>query len=171
MRYRARMARTADTYTAAQAAQLLGVSERRVRQLVNEGKLVGQRGEDGVVRVAQQAVNEERKRRRAKPGAAAAPARDTRTRRAGVSADVDVEQLADRVANAVGQRLQGQLEITRQAESLIRDEFDAERAARMEAEAKLAAASAGLAAANARIAELESSLKEMAARKGLFRRR
>ncbi|GAC1314896.1 MAG: hypothetical protein NVSMB12_09030 [Acidimicrobiales bacterium] len=165
------MARTADTYTAAQAAQLLGVSERRVRQLVNEGKLVGQRGEDGVVRVAQQAVNEERKRRRAKPAAAAAPTREARTRRAGVSADVDVEQLADRVANAVGQRLQGQLEITRQAESLIRDEFDAERAARMEAEAKLAAASAGLAAANARIAELESSLKETAARKGLFRRR
>ena len=54
------MARQTDTYTAAQAAQILGVSERRVRQLVNEGKLAGTRGDDGVVHIAQQAVNEVR---------------------------------------------------------------------------------------------------------------
>ncbi|GAC1586235.1 MAG: hypothetical protein NVS3B21_00180 [Acidimicrobiales bacterium] len=164
------MARTTDTYTAAQAAQLLGVSERRVRQLVNEGKLVGERGEDGVVRVPQQSVNEERKRRRAKP-AASAPTRVGRPRRSGASSEVDVEQLADRVATAVGQRLQGQLEITRQAESLVRDELDAERAKRIEAERRLELVSADLATVRARVAELEAPTTDAAPRKGLFRRR
>ncbi|GAC1376409.1 MAG: hypothetical protein NVS3B21_34540 [Acidimicrobiales bacterium] len=164
------MARTADTYTAAQAAQLLGVSERRVRQLVNEGKLVGQRGDDGTVRVPQQSVNEERKRRRAKP-TASAPVREGRVRRGAVVAEVDMEQFADRVANAVGQRLQGQLEITRQAESLVRDELDAERAKRTEAELRFQKAETDLAAANLRIAELEATQRDAATRKGLFRRR
>ena len=67
------MARQSDTYTAAQAAQILGVSERRVRQLVNEGKLAGTKGDDGVVHIAQQAVNEERKRRRGTTKASAGP--------------------------------------------------------------------------------------------------
>ncbi|GAC1592501.1 MAG: hypothetical protein NVS3B21_12230 [Acidimicrobiales bacterium] len=164
------MARTADTYTAAQAAQLLGVSERRVRQLVTEGKLVGLRGEDGVVRVPQQSVNEERKRRRSK-STVPAPVRDARAKRSPVSSEVDVDQLADRVANAVGQRLQGQLEITRQAESLVRDELDAERAKRIEAEARLERAETDLTSANLRIAELEATQREIATRKGLFRRR
>jgi len=161
------MART-DTYTAAQAAQLLGVSERRVRQLVNEGKLAGDRGSDGAVRVAQQAVNEERKRRRTKQ--AGPPAKDSARRRL-TGQSMDVEQLADQVANAVGIKLQGQLEITRQAESLIRGELDEERARRFEAEAKLETTTTSLAAATARIAELEASVQEAAARKGLFRRR
>jgi excisionase family DNA binding protein len=161
------MART-DTYTAAQAAQLLGVSERRVRQLVNEGKLAGDRGADGTVRVAQQAVNEERKRRRTKE---VRPATKGTTRRGLAGQAVDVEQLADQVANAVGIKLQGQLEITRQAESLIRGELDEERARRVEAEAKSETAAAALAAATARIAELEASIHDATARKGLFRRR
>src|SRR5947209_38189 len=72
------MARQADTYTAAQAAQILGISERRVRQLVNEGKLSGNRAEDGTVRLPQQAVNDERKRRR---GATATKTPATRTRK------------------------------------------------------------------------------------------
>lgn len=164
------MARSTDTYTAAQAAQLLGVSERRARQLVNEGKLVGDRGEDGVVRVSQQSVNEERKRRRAKP-TAAVPVRTGRPRRSPSSPEVDVEQLADRVATAVGQRLQGQLEITRQAESLVRDELDAERAKRLDAEGRLESMAADLARANARISELEAASTDVGQRKGLFRRR
>lgn len=164
------MARTADTYTASQAAQLLGVSERRVRQLVNEGKLLGQRGEDGVVRVPQQSVNDERKRRRAKP-TALAQVRDGRTRRVAATSEVDVEQLAERVATAVGQRLQGQLEITRQAESLVRDELDVERSRRMEAEGRLERVGSELATAHVRITELEAALKDAAAPRGLFRRR
>lgn len=167
------MARSADTYTAAQAAQILGVSERRVRQLVNEGKLAGERGSDGQVRVAQQAVNEERKRRRTKAGSSAAgtAGRATRTTRRAATPEMDVDQLADRVASAVGQRLEGQLEITRRAESLVREELDQERARRMEAEARLETATA-------RLAELEAAANERAAkeaasppRRGLFRRR
>lgn len=165
------MPRTPDTYSAAQAAQILGVSERRVRQLVKEGKLAGERGTDGQVHIAQQAVNEERKRRRTN-GPAAAAADGTKTRaargtRAAATAAMDVDQLADRVATAVGQRLEGQLEITRQAESSVRAALDEERARRMEAEAKLEAA-------QARLVQLEAVQAEQAAkaeRRGLFRRR
>ena len=164
------MARSSDTYSAAQAAQILGVSERRVRQLVNEGKLAGERGTDGQVHISQQAVNEERKRRR-KPAAADGASGDGRgrtARRAAANPAVDVDQLADRVASAVGQRLEGQLEITRKAESLVRDELDQERARRMEAEAKLDAA-------QTRLAELETALaaanERASERRGLFRRK
>src|SRR5436190_15760508 len=118
------MPRQPDTYTSAQAAQILGVSERRVRQLVNEGKLAGSRGEDGTVRIAQQAVNEERKRRRG-TDKATSPRKEAPRKRAGSSrssatspGSMDVDALASAVATAVGQRLEGQLEITRQAESL-----------------------------------------------------
>ncbi|HMC41954.1 MAG TPA: helix-turn-helix domain-containing protein [Acidimicrobiales bacterium] len=154
------MAPSADTYTAAQAAQILGVSERRVRQLVNEGKLTGNRDNNGQVRVAQRSVTEERKRRRkrvdgaSRRGPASAPPATPRP-------SLDVEELASAVANAVGQRLEGQLELTRRAESLIRSELDEERARRIEAEAKLAAATA-------RVAELEAAL---AKRRGFLRRR
>jgi excisionase family DNA binding protein len=172
------MARAADTYTAPQAAKILDVSERRVRQLVAEGKLDGERDGEGVMRVSQRSVNEERKRRRATKKAAAP--RKQGASRAARSA-VDVDQIADKVASAVGQRLEGQLEITRQAESLVRSELDEERARRMEAEARLGALEAELAAtenalesaeqsletARERIAEMETSLSK---KRGLFRR-
>src|SRR5436305_5748686 len=137
------MPRQGDTYTAAQAAQVLGVSERRVRQLVNEGKLDGARGEDGTVRLSQQAVNDERKRRRstgskATPAKAAKAASSGRRAAAASSPEVDVDALATAVASAVGQRLEGQLEITRQTESSLRDELSEERAKRAEAESRLA---------------------------------
>lgn len=40
-----------STYAAAQAAQLLGVSERRVRQLVDEGRLPADRDDEGRLRL------------------------------------------------------------------------------------------------------------------------
>ncbi|HET6793249.1 MAG TPA: helix-turn-helix domain-containing protein [Acidimicrobiales bacterium] len=153
-----------DTYTAAQAAELLGVSERRIRQLVAEGKLPGDRAADGTVHIAQQAVNDERKRRRQSPRARASKAVAPRsTTRRAANASVDVDALADAVASAVGQKIEGQLEITRRAESLVRGELDEERARRMEAEAKLAEA-------ERRVTELQSALEAAQAR-GLFRRR
>ncbi|HZU73540.1 MAG TPA: helix-turn-helix domain-containing protein [Acidimicrobiales bacterium] len=153
------MPSASDTYTAAQAAELLGVSERRIRQLVAEGKLPGRRGTDGVVRIRQQAVNEERKKRRASaPRKAAATPRAARA--AARPAPVDVDELAQAVASAVGQRIEGQLEITRKAESLVRQELDEERARRMQVEAQLSDA-------QQKIAELESR----AGRGGLFGRR
>ena len=153
------MPSAADTYSAAQAAELIGVSERRIRQLVAEGKLPGKRTRDGTVRIPQQAVNEERRKRRgsapagrARKQATSAPTRSTRK-----AEPVDVDALATAVASAVGQRIEGQLEITRRAESLIRAELDEERARRMELEAKLA--------------EAERKLAEAEGRRGLFRRR
>jgi hypothetical protein len=152
-----RMARASDTYTAAQAAKILEITERRVRQLVTQGKLPGRRAADGTVRIAQQAVNEERKRRKKDT---TSPARSTTRSRSRASTDgaVDVDSLADKVATAVGQRIEGQLEITRRAESLVRQELDEERAHRMQLEAALSAA-------QQRVKELESS------RRGLFRRK
>jgi helix-turn-helix protein len=152
------VARDTDTYTAAQAAQILGISERRVRQLVTQGKLTGQRSDNGVVRVAQRAVNEERKRRQkaTSPTTKRAPRAPARP----APEPVDVGSLAEAVATAVGQKLEGQLEITRRAESLVRQELDEERARRMQVEAQLQAA-------QARVAELE---QDRSRRRGLFRR-
>jgi hypothetical protein len=172
------MARSADTYTAPQAAKILEVSERRVRQLVAEGKLDGGRDSEGIMRLSQRSVNEERKRRRSTKKAAA-PRKQGESRAA--RSAVDVDQIADKVASAVGQRLEGQLEITRQAESLVRGELDEERARRMEAEARQAALEAkltateqslastqqSLASAEERVGELEAALSK---KRGLFRR-
>src|SRR5687768_7710290 len=162
------MARTTDAFTAAQAAQILGISERRVRQLVTEGKLPGKRGDDNVVRIPQQAVNEERKRRRGGTTTtkAAGASAGTRTRQAKAQG-VDVDDLAERVASSVGKRLEGQLEITRQAESHLRSELDEQRASRTQVEAQLSNTQSELAAAQARldearqqIAALESQLQQ-----------
>jgi excisionase family DNA binding protein len=154
------MASATNTYSAAQAAKILGISERRVRQLVSQGNLPGKRSTDGTVRIPQQAVNEERKRRKKDTPAAKATTTRTRARATAADSAVDVDSLADKVASAVGQRLEGQLEITRRAESLIRGELDEERARRMQLEAALNAA-------QQRVTELESQSK----RGGLFRRK
>ena len=169
------MPRASDVYTAAQAAQILGISERRVRQLVTEGKLPGERGDDNIVRIPQQAVNEERKRRRktdgggAKASAAKGSGSSPRKSKA-TSTAMDVEELADRVATAVGQKITGQLEITQKAESLLRTELDEERAKRMQADAQLTQAQSEAAALQARIAELEGQLQQTQQKRGLFRR-
>lgn len=137
-----------DTYTAAQAAEIIGVSERRIRQLVAEGKLPGRKTADGTVRLPQQAVNEERKKRRTST-TASGRVRKAAAPRARPAEPVDVDALATAVASAVGQRIEGQLEITRRAESLVRAELDEERARRMEAEARLAELERRLAEAEA----------------------
>ena len=138
----------ADTYTVPQAAQVLGLSERRVRQLVT-------------------AVNNERKNRRGATGSRGgrkrAEGRKTASRASTTA--VDVDDLASRVAAAVGKNLEGQLELTRRAETLVRQELDEERARRMEAEQRQSAA-------EAEIERLRKELEEAAQRKrrGLFRR-
>ena len=169
------MPRASDVYTAAQAAQILGISERRVRQLVTEGKLPGERGDDTIVRIPQQAVNEERKRRRKTDGGGA---KASTTKSSGssprkskaASTAMDVEELADKVATAVGQKITGQLEITQKAESLLRTELDEERAKRMQADAQLTQAQSEAAALQAKIKEMEAQLQQAQQKRGLFRR-
>lgn len=170
------MARASDVFTAAQSAQILGISERRVRQLVTEGKLPGLRGDDNVVRIPQQAVNEERKRRRGTGAKVTSPTRSRAARKAD-SESVDMNALAEKVASVVGQRLEGQLEITHRAESLMRSELDEERAKRMESDARLGDVRAELADVQARLEEarrqvqmLESQVHQAHQRRGLFRR-
>jgi excisionase family DNA binding protein len=174
--YASAMPRASDVYTAAQAAQILGISERRVRQLVTEGKLPGERGDDNIVRIPQQAVTEERKRRRKTDGGGGAKA--TRAQSAGAASKktktsaqtMDVEELADKVATAVGNKITGQLEITQKAESLLRSELDEERAKRMQSDAQLTQAQNEAASLKARLAEVEAQLQQAQQKKGLFRR-
>lgn len=173
------MARQSDVFTAAQAAQILGISERRVRQLVTEGKLPGKRGDDNIVRIPQQAVNEERKRRRGSAATKAPATAKRASRRSRVAAaepadGVDVDAIAEKVASVVGQRLEGQLEITQRAESLLRAELDEERARRAQAEAQLNSARNELADVQARLDEARQRVQALETqaqqRRGLFRR-
>lgn len=130
----------ADTYTVAQAAQILGISERRVRQLVNDGKLAAERTASGSLRLPQAAVNAERKSRRKTSGRKAPEVRGRPLRAS--APELDVDHLASAVASAIGSRIEGQLELTRRAETLVRQELDEERAKRMEIEARLASSEA-----------------------------
>jgi excisionase family DNA binding protein len=146
----------ADTYTVAQAAQILGISERRVRQLVNDGKLAAERAANGSLRLPQAAVNSERKTRR-KTSARKSP--EVRGNAPKASApEFDVDHLASAVASAIGSRIEGQLEITRRAETLVRQELDEERAKRMEVEARLASS-------EAEVERLRQQLREASAQK------
>lgn len=167
------MARSADVFTAAQAAQVLGISERRVRQMVTEGRLPGERGSDNIVRIPQQAVNDERKRRkgsdRATKAGASGSGRAARPRKA-AAPEMDVDTLAEKVATAVGQRISGQLEITQQAESLLRSELDEERARRMQVEAQLSEARNEAISLRGQVESLQSQLQQAQQRKGIFRR-
>lgn len=165
----------ADTYTVAQASQILGISERRVRQLVSDGKLPAERNSSGALLLPQAAVNAERKSRRGNGAGSTSGRKAAETRKASGRASVpavDVDQLASAVASAVGSRLEGQLEITRKAESLVRQELDEERARRTAAEARLAAAETRLAAAEDEVTRLRVELAGAAQRKrrGLFRK-
>ena len=173
------MPRQSDVFTAAQAAQILGISERRVRQLVTEGKLPGKRGDDNIVRIPQQAVNEERKRRRGTASKASASTAKRASRRSRAEApaaadNVDVDAIAEKVASVVGQRLEGRLEVTQRAESFLRAELDEERASRAHAEAQLNAARNELADVQARLDEARQRVQALEAqaqqRRGLFRR-
>jgi excisionase family DNA binding protein len=127
-------ARAAYTYGTAEAARLLGLSDRRVRQLLAEGQLPGERDAAGVLHLPQEAVHEERSRRRTPEGPPVGPGRKPTT------AATDPEVIAAAVAAAVGQVLAGQRELTVQATSLLkaeRERFEAERECRLSFEAEV----------------------------------
>ncbi len=127
----------ADTYSTAEAARLLGVSDRRVRQMVSEGQLPGERDDAGVLSIPQQAVHEERARRRkeARTNATAAAKKPDRP-----AAALDVDVIAAAVEAAVSRVLVGQLELTQRAQSEAANErrvAEQERARRFELEAEV----------------------------------
>lgn len=125
-----------DTYGTAEAAKLLGLSDRRVRQLIAEGQLPGEHDDAGVLRLPQQAVHAERARRRKEAPASGAGRKPT----AAPTAITDVDAIAAAVEAAVSRVLVGQLELTAQAQSIAEAErraADQERSRRLELEAEV----------------------------------
>jgi excisionase family DNA binding protein len=157
----------ADTYTVPQAAQILGLSERRVRQLVSQGKLPADRDTSGALLLSQAAVNNERKSRRKTNGSASGrkPAEARRNSAAPPAPAVDVDELASAVAAAVGKSLEGQLELTRRAETAVRQELDEERARSLQLEQRLAAAEAQAELMRQQLAEAKAPKKRRLFRK------
>ncbi len=140
-----------DWYTTADAARLLGISDRRVRQLVEEGRLPAET-DAGVLRLPQEPVHQERARRRqrrAQRVRSAEEASGSAGRQRAPSA-ADPEAIAAAVAAAVAQVLAGQRELTAQAASLVEAErarFEAERERRMALEEEVLELRARLAGA------------------------
>lgn len=126
--------RTPDVYSAAAAAKVLGVSERRVRQLVRAGSLPAL--SLSPLRVPQDAVHRERNRRRRSP-----PRTSVRSTPAGPPEEVDVEALVERTVRALLPLMLAPAELAEEAALAALAE---ERALRVAAEARAAAAEARL---------------------------
>lgn len=155
----------ADTYGTAQAAQLLGVTDRRVRQMVEKAQLPGVRDEDGTVRIPKAAVHAERRRRRGNTSGTA-----TGRKRAEVPPALDPETLAALIEAAVAKAFESRLEITQRAESAALEALHEERSQRLAAEARVAELAARAAELEARVALLEEPPLERKQRRRFLRR-
>lgn len=124
-----------DGYSAAAAAQVLGVSERRVRQLVTAGTLPALTLSP--LRLPQQAVHAERDRRRR-----SAPRTSVRRPPAGGPEAPDVKALVEATVKAL---LPLMLAPAERAEADAKAQLAEERALRLAAEARAAVAEARLA--------------------------
>jgi DNA-binding transcriptional MerR regulator len=113
----------ADTYSAGEAARLLGVSERRVRQLAAAGAL--DVAQDKPLRIGARSVIDERKRRERRPKPEA-PAQ-------GLEPDQLRELVSAIVADVVPLALEGQ----RRVEELLREELAQSRAETAQLRAQL----------------------------------
>jgi excisionase family DNA binding protein len=107
--------RTSDRqeyYTVSEAAKVLSISERRVRQIAQDGKLEGVRSEDGW-KLFRYSVHGFRDRR-----AAQEPVREVR------ESAPDAREWIERVTALERElgRLEGRLELTERAESTMREE-------------------------------------------------
>lgn len=141
-----------STYSAAEAARVLGISERRVRQLVDEGHLPADRNDDGHLRLPQQPVHAERARRRKatearkktrKETSDAPPAASTPPPVSSVDVESLVERIVERMMAAVLPRaIEAATATHRTVEAQLSEALAAERTARADAEARAAAAEA-----------------------------
>ena len=99
-------------YTVSEAAKVLDISERRVRQIAQDGKVEGVRSEDGW-KLLRYSVHDFRDRREAQNPV-----------RGGREASSEAREWIERVAvleRELG-RLEGRLELTERAESTMREE-------------------------------------------------
>ncbi len=125
-----------DTYyTVSEAAKVLGVTDRRVRGLAQEGRIEGERTEDGwnLFRYSVQSFRDDR-RELERPSTASG------------ADSISVSYWLDRIEALQRQlgRLESRLELTEQAESTVREERDRllqdlqrERAERLEAQQRV----------------------------------
>ena len=111
-----------DTYTTGQAARLLGISDRGVRKMIDEGRLESSLDERGRHLIPQRAVIALREERQA----AAAPTPDEAEEASGAIARsaTEARELRERVEALQRElgRLEGRLELTEQTESTMREE-------------------------------------------------
>lgn len=115
----------ADTYTAREAAQLLGISERRVRQLADSGAL--DVAQDKPLRLDAISVIEERKRRKRSP----------KPEHSAAGAGLEPGQLRELVTAILSDLLPLALEGQRRVEDSLRDELAASRAETAQLRAQL----------------------------------
>ena len=106
-----------DTYSAGEAARLLGISERRARQLAAAGHLTVEQAKP--LRISARSVIEERKRRERTPR--------SRSESSG-PAGLEPAQLREIVSAIVGDLLPLALEGQRRIEDSLREELAAARA-------------------------------------------
>jgi excisionase family DNA binding protein len=101
-----------EYYTVSEAAKVLDISERRVRQIAQDGKVDGVRSEDGW-KIFRYSVHDFRDRR-----AAQEPVRGVR------EPSSDAREWIERVTTLERElgRLEGRLELTEMAESTMREE-------------------------------------------------
>jgi excisionase family DNA binding protein len=112
------VAGTGDYYTTSEAARILRRSPQRIRALVSEGKLPGER-DGGEWRIPAWAVHERLEHTRAAPGGDERPLED-----AGRAAELAaaVRDLSYRLGIA-----EGRLQLTEVAESALRESLNRER--------------------------------------------
>jgi excisionase family DNA binding protein len=139
---------TSDSYTTAQAAQVLGVTTRRVRQLAAEGTLENFRAEGGALHFPQEAIHEARRRKQGRKSAGRKQAETT--------IDLRGENLREMVEAIVSATLPRAIEAATSAERSARE---AAQTALFEANARASAAETRAAAAEATLSALEAELK------------
>lgn len=153
-------------YDAREAARLLGVSPRRVRQLVREGVLVELPGkrDDGAVLLDPEMVHRERSRRKESRKAS------EETSSTAASSTLNAEDLAQLVERAVSSTVEAlrverveMLAIRDRTEEALRTDLEAERAARLAAEIARAQAEAARVAATEEVERLRVQLEEASA--------
>ena len=109
-----RASNRSDIYTVSEAAKVLGITDRRVRALAQEGRIEGDRAEGGW-KLFRYSVHAFRDERREREGAQSV---------SGASQDArEWIERANTLQRELG-RLEGRLELTVQTESTLREERD-----------------------------------------------